>query len=138
MHAQKRGGNWKQLDVEDIASSSIAWQTSSSDIVFERRWALNLINAAFQSMHEWAVKNDKLRRYELLKPFVDGSGDQRYAEVAEELGISQNSVGKEVSRMRKRFRGILRKHVAATLSCPDTATIDDEIKQLQEILSRSD
>ena len=51
-----------------------------------------------------------------------------YREVAEVMQLSEGAVKVAVHRLRKRYRALLREHVAETVS--DESEIDDEIRHL--------
>jgi RNA polymerase sigma-70 factor (ECF subfamily) len=51
-----------------------------------------------------------------------------YADVAKDLGLTAAAARMATSRMRQRYREILREEIAQTVSSPDE--IDDEIRQL--------
>jgi len=57
-----------------------------------------------------------------------------YAEVALKLGLGESAVKSAVSRMRQRFRELVRAEVANTVETP--ASVDAEIRHLISVLSR--
>jgi len=57
-----------------------------------------------------------------------------YAAIAARLGTTEAAVQAGVSRLRKRYRAILREQIAATLDEPTDASIDAEIHDLFAVL----
>ena len=52
----------------------------------------------------------------------------RYADLGAELGMSENAVKTAVSRLRRRYRELLREEIAHTVSSP--AEVEEEIRHL--------
>ena len=61
---------------------------------------------------------------------ADSANGTALADVARQLGISENAAKVAAHRLRKRYRELLRAEVAQTLT--DPGEIDDEIRQLFE------
>ena len=59
-----------------------------------------------------------------------GSEAVPYAEVAAQLGMTEEAVQQAASRLRKRYRKALRDEIAATLDDPQEADITSEIRDL--------
>ena len=64
---------------------------------------------------------------------LTGSENIGYAKLAADLGLSSDACKMTVSRLRKRYRAILREAIADTVASP--AEIDDEIRHLFQALS---
>jgi RNA polymerase sigma-70 factor (ECF subfamily) len=66
---------------------------------------------------------------------VDGAGPAppNQQEVAARLGVPVATLRTWLSRLRQRYREILRAEVASTLS--DPGTIDDEMRYLHQVLT---
>lgn len=101
--------------------------------IFERNWALSLLECAFSRIRAEYTRAGKSLRYEQLKLILTGpSRSIPYAEVAGRLGTSEEAIATAVHRLRKRFKTVLREEVAATLA--DPADIDDEIRAMFDAL----
>jgi hypothetical protein len=73
--------------------------------------------------------------FETLSPYLPAErGLPAYAEVAQQLGLTESAVKVGVHRMRLRYRELLCAVVAQTVA--DPAEIDDEIRFLFQVLSR--
>lgn len=69
-----------------------------------------------------------------MSPCLTGaSEDVAYATLAADLGISSDAVKMTVSRLRKRYREVLREAIADAVASPED--IDGEIRHLFEALS---
>jgi len=83
-------------------------------------------------LEEYA-SSGKLDQFERLKGAMTGDHDRLpYAAVAAELGISEETARQAASRLRKRYRELLREEVAQTLAEPQD--VDDEIRSFFEAL----
>lgn len=134
-HAKKRGGERKIVNMDTAAAISIPDRGQvSEEAVFERQWAMTLLNAVLTKLHREYEKTDRLLEFELLKPCLTAErGATDYAALAKSLGIQPASARSSVHRLRKRFRELFRAEVANTVD--DPADVDTEIQTLIEALS---
>ena len=133
---QKRGSGAIIIPLD--ADEFFADEPSESDTpeaLFERRWALSLLDEAFERTAEEYRGSGRADLFEMINPFLSGhdSTNPRYAEVATELGISQGAVQVAIYRLRKRYRRQLETVVAETLSEP--GHLEEELRHLFEILA---
>ncbi|MBI2928084.1 MAG: sigma-70 family RNA polymerase sigma factor [Verrucomicrobia bacterium] len=137
--AQKRGGGSEVISL-DAASAEERYQLEpaderSPDKLFERRWAMTVLDQAAARLREIYAAEGKAILYDELKPFL--SGDKNvppYAEVATRLGLGEGAVKSAIHRLRLRQRELIREQVANTVST--AAEIDDEIRHLIAVLAR--
>jgi RNA polymerase sigma-70 factor (ECF subfamily) len=100
--------------------------TETPEIVFERRWALAVLEEALNRLRAAAGAADKARHFEQLNPFLSREPDEgEYAGIAAQLGMSAGAVGVAVHRLRQRYRETLRATVADTLANP--GQVDEEL-----------
>jgi RNA polymerase sigma factor (sigma-70 family) len=136
--AQKRGGGRRGLTL-DFESAAGRYQMepvhdATADRLFERDWALELIQQTFGRLAAEWQEQGKTKQFAALGKFLVGSsGDATYAAVGVELGMSEGAVKTAVHRLRGRFRQLLCEHVSATLENDDV--LEDEIRQLFAALS---
>ncbi|MDB6033533.1 MAG: hypothetical protein JWM16_3871 [Verrucomicrobiales bacterium] len=131
--AQKRGGQAKVFSLDaQTAEERYRLEPSdamSADKIYERRWALTLLDhslAKLQREYEAAGKGDE---FEQMKIFLSGDRSQfPYAELAPKLGLSEGALKVAVHRLRKRYREILRAEIAGTVS--SASEVDGEIRYL--------
>lgn len=137
--AQKRGGGRTPLAIDtDTAEGQYRLEPvdrHTPETLFERRWALLLLEKALARLREelkGSARSDRSLR--LAEYLTGGSSAPGYRQVAEELGMSEAAVKVAVHRLRGRFRGILRDEVAQTVNDPDK--VDDELSHLFTALER--
>ncbi len=135
-NALKRGGG------RTIESIDVEWaeggyrfepvEDETPETVFERRWALALLDRVLSSLEAEYERNGNASRFARLKPFLTGEGDDGYAAAADDIGISEGAAKVAVHRLRRRYRELLRAEVAETVGCEEL--VDDELRALREAL----
>ena len=63
---------------------------------------------------------------------IAGTGEESYAEVGAELGMSREAVKKAVQRMRHRYYELCREEVAHTMA--DPAEVEEELRYLCAVI----
>ena len=136
--ALKRGGGTRTLSI-DAADAERRYQlepvnAQTADIAFERAWAVELIERSLKTLErQWKTAGDDAQ-FQLLKGcLTTGAGGDRVA-IAEQLGISRESLRVRIHRLRAEFRQVLCSEVAETLGREDL--LEDEINLLFLALSR--
>jgi RNA polymerase sigma factor (sigma-70 family) len=136
--AQKRGGGQFLIPL-DVATAETSCGIEPADdvtpeTIFERRWALTLLEQVLRRLREEHVRDGKEKLFEQLKPtLTEASRAVRYAEMAVQLGASEGAVKVAVHRLRQRYRELLRAEIADTVASPDE--IEDEIRNLFSALA---
>lgn len=131
--AQKRGGGQIPISIDmSTAETNCHFEpvdTLTADKIFERRWAVTLLDQVLRRLREEYVASDRERLFEQLKPtLTDDSGTMRYADIAVRLGTTEGAVKVAVHRLRHRYREVLRAEIAQTVSSP--GEVDDELRNL--------
>jgi RNA polymerase sigma factor (sigma-70 family) len=131
-HAQKRGGHVRHLSL-DFESGEARLQLEAADRftpdrLFERQWALTLLDRVLQLLRAEFVKQGRERNFDLLKVYLGGPGPESYAALGVQLDMSEGAARVAVHRLRRRYREILREEISETVATPDE--IDDEIRNL--------
>lgn len=107
----------------------------SAEAIFERRWAIAMLDRVLKQLREEYVASDKATLFEYLSPFLAGDqSGEGYAGVCEILQLSAEAARVAAHRMRKRYRQILRQEIAHTTATPEE--VDDEIRHLFTALRR--
>ena len=131
--AKKRGGRQPVIPL-DAADAESACDFEPADNatpekIFERRWALALLEQVLRRLREEYTRDGKKTLFEQLKPtLTEASRAVRYADIAARLGTSEGAVKAAVHRLRRRYREILRAEIADTVA--DPGEIEDEIRNL--------
>jgi len=136
--AQKRGGNLKKFSLDfrtaEEAYHREPWTDLTPEKIFDRQWAIDLLNLVLSRLADEYAKSGKAQLFERLRPALTGDAQGiGYAELAAEIGISADALKMAVSRLRKRYRELLRQNIADTVASPED--VDDEIRRLFAALS---
>src|SRR6185503_15019375 len=106
----------------------------SPERIFERHWALAVLERALVRMREEYATAGNARHFELLKKFLTNDpGHKARGGVAEELNVSAGSVDATLQRMRLRYRELVRGEIADTVA--GSGDIDEETRWLVATLS---
>ncbi len=109
--------------------------STTPERLFERRWALTLLDHVLNRLRRENDDASKSRHFEVMKPFLlkQPDAEQKYRDAAVKLGITEAAFKVAVHRMRQRYRELLREEIARTV--PDADHVDDEIRSLFVALS---
>jgi RNA polymerase sigma-70 factor (ECF subfamily) len=136
----KRGGGAtpESLDAENAGSPALEVADGASppdDTVFDRAWALAVMDRALNSLAAEFASEGKADQFTALKPWLAGDAQTlRQSQAAAQLGLGESAVKVAIHRLRKRFRELIRAEVAQTVD--DAAEVDTELKYLVEVLVR--
>jgi RNA polymerase sigma factor (sigma-70 family) len=135
--AVKRGEGRRPVPLEELRSGERSdlepADTLSPDRIYERRWALTVLDQVFARLkNEYgAAKNARL--FDCLKELLAGeSGKPSQAKIANELGMTENAVKQAFHRFRQRYQLLLREEIAHTVAVP--GDIEDELRHLIAVL----
>jgi RNA polymerase sigma-70 factor (ECF subfamily) len=136
--AEKRGGGKTVISLDETAGEDRyrhePIEVMDAEKLYERRWALTLLEQARERLKEEYRTGGKAELYERLQLFGSGANDTpAYAEVAPTLGLSESGLRSAVHRMRQRYGELVREEVAQTVSSP--AEVDEEIRYLIRVVS---
>jgi RNA polymerase sigma-70 factor (ECF subfamily) len=131
--AARRGGGRVAIPIDALAAESRFGGEPAHDLtaerLFERRWALTLLDRVLAGLDAEMARSDKRVLYERLRPALAGDDEApRYLLVADELGLSVGAVKMAAHRLRARYRQRLRDEIGRTVA--DPSEIDAEIRDL--------
>jgi len=136
--ALKRGGQTKVVSLDDAnAAERYALESTegmAADVVYDRRWALTLLEQAWDRLREECQASGKLPLFDHLRATQDGGTDvPPYEVLAPSLNMTEAALKSAMFRLRARFRELLRHEVAQTVSEPKD--VDAESRYLLKVLS---
>jgi RNA polymerase sigma-70 factor (ECF subfamily) len=136
--AQKRGGGAVHVPI-DTASDETRYGLEPAHLdtpekLFERRWAITLLDRVLERLRDEHVKAGKAEWFEQLKPCLTAEkAALGYAELGARVGLSEGAVKVAVHRLRQRYRELLRSEIAETVDSP--GEVDEELRHLFTALS---
>lgn len=122
--AAKRGGG-RVIESYDQALAEQCYDvepmdTNTPEQLFDRAWATTLLNGVTEALRMEFASRGQESVFDALQQFIAwNAGDESYADVAARLGKSVGDIKVTVHRMRKRYRALLEKTVADTVTTPE-------------------
>jgi RNA polymerase sigma factor (sigma-70 family) len=135
----KRYETGPHIPLEDCSSQDVAdfelAETWSADRLYERHWALAVLEQTIARLESEYRGAGNAPVFDRLKEFLVGErGRPTQAEIAIELGMTENAVKQAFHRFRQRYRVLLREEIAHTVAQP--GDIEDELRHLVSVLRR--
>jgi RNA polymerase sigma-70 factor (ECF subfamily) len=135
--AWKRGGRAEVVSLDEDVEDRYRFEPAdrlTPDEIYERRWALTLMEHALGRLSQEFADGGREREFEELQGFLTGETPKvPYRDVASRLGSSEAAVKMSVHRLRQRFGALLREEIAQTVSSPDD--VDDEVRHLLGVVA---
>ncbi len=139
--ALKRGAGAAPLSIdEDSAERMFQAEdtaTPTPEAAYEKQCALALLSTTLARLAAEQVEEGKGAQFELFRPLLaplGGEAESGHETIAAKLGLSAEASRAVLSRLRKRFRQLLRDTVADTLAEPSAASVDEELDALRAAL----
>lgn len=137
-HAAKRGGQHVIISLDDQSAEERYVREPSHhatpEIVFEQSWALTVIDSVLRQLRSEYAEAGKSALFEAIHSYMEGDGDNTYAEIAVKLQVTEGAVKMAVLRLRESFRKALRTEIAKTVANADE--IEDELQHLFNCLAK--
>lgn len=138
-HAEKRGGGVKPVSIDQSEAeeryASIPVTSESPDLLFDRRWALSLLERIFTELRSEFVTAGKAELFDALSPALAwNSGGGSYRDLAARTGMSESALRVAVYRLRRRYGALMRRLVEDTV--PTSEDADDEMQFLLSAVRR--
>jgi RNA polymerase sigma factor (sigma-70 family) len=135
--AKKRGGGEAPISLDTVEGERRyqleAPQALGPDQLYQRRWALTLLDRVLEQLRAEQLERGKGAFFERVRGFLTSEGAPGSTEaVAAELGTTPGALKTAVSRLRGRYRELLCAEIAETVEDPREA--EDEIRGLLAVL----
>jgi RNA polymerase sigma factor (sigma-70 family) len=135
--AIKRGEGQRLIPLEDLRERERigfdASETLAADQIYERRWALSVLDHALTRLGDEHRAAGTTRLFDQLqKSLTDEPDRPSPADTAHEFGMTESAVRQASYRLRQRYRQVLREEIAQTVMLP--GDIDDELRHLIAVL----
>jgi RNA polymerase sigma factor (sigma-70 family) len=99
----------------------------TADRIYERRWALTLLEQVLTRLEGEYRSAGNAKLFDCLQEFLsDEPGRRSQADVATELGMTENAVKQAFHRLRQRYRQLLRDEIAQTVAV--AGDVEDEVR----------
>jgi RNA polymerase sigma factor (sigma-70 family) len=131
-HARKRGSGREAMRLEfgeaETRYSLEPAHEMTAEKMFERQWALTVLELALKDLGEQSARNGKERHFSRLKGFLAGGTASAYREAGDELGLNEGAVRVMVHRLRRKYRELVRGQIRMTVGSADD--VEDEVRHL--------
>ena len=133
----KRGKGQQPVPLEELAAIGRAdiepADHLSADRIYERRWALTLMEEVLRRLRDEYVMAGNAELFDLLKQLLpDEPGAPSRAEIALQLGMTDNALRQSFHRFRQRYQLLLREEISHTVAV--ASDIEDELRHLIRVL----
>lgn len=133
---QKRGGGYCLISLDEDRGEEAYRQEPITDLtpekLFDRRWAIALLELTLQRLEEEAAQAGKSPLFQALKGMITGGGEAGdYAIIARQMGLSEGSLRVAAHRLRQRYRELLIEEITNTVSHP--REINEELAYLMSV-----
>ncbi len=130
---EKRGGGSTAVSFDwESAETGLKLEIAderSPDRLFDREWALALLRKALEELAEVSRAEGSGAQFEVLKPCLTADSARiAYADLANDLGMTEGATRVAVHRLRKRYRRILTDQISRTLASPES--VEEEMQSL--------
>jgi RNA polymerase sigma factor (sigma-70 family) len=105
----------------------------SADRLYERRWAVTLMEQVLNRLKDEYRAAGNAALFDSLKQLLpDEPGAPSRAEIAAQLGMTENALRQAFHRFRHRYQVLLREEIANTVAI--ASDIEDELRHLISVL----
>lgn len=136
---QKRGGGQSLLSLDDNdldVESMIGAVDGTEDEVFDRDWAVHLLQRTMQALRSELAARGKEDHFEHLHRFLTTDvGPGQYEQLGDQLGMTIGAAKVAVHRLRARYRDLLLASVGETVAVPGEAR--EEAHYLLSVLRKT-
>ena len=133
----KRGGGHCNIPLDfAVAETQCALDANSgltAEQSYDKQWAMILLDRVMERLQTEFFTKGKSEHFTELKGYIVGADSETtYAHVAKRLNMTEAAAKKAGSRLRQRYREILRQEISQTVSEPED--IDEEMRNLFIVL----
>jgi RNA polymerase sigma factor (sigma-70 family) len=131
--AKKRWGGGSPISIDRLTAEGRygrePMHNLTAERIYERQWTLTLLENVLERLAAEMNQAGKARQFEALRPALLGEAERTpYGKIAAELGLTEEAARAAASRLRRRYRELVREEVKSTLD--DPSDLDEEIRSL--------
>jgi RNA polymerase sigma factor (sigma-70 family) len=133
----KRGKGQQLIPLEELRANERGEMEPadplSADRLYERRWALTLMEQVLRRLKDEYCTAGNAALFDSLKQLLpDELGAPSRAEIALQLGITDNALRQAFHRFRQRYQLLLREEIGHTVAV--ASDVEDELRHLISVL----
>ena len=133
----KRGQGQRLVSLEELTAQERANMEPADHLtaerLYERRWALTLMEQVLRRLKDEYQTAGNVELFDCLKQLLpEEPGAPSRAEIAAQLGMTENAVRQALHRFRQRYQLLLREEISHTVAI--ASDIEDELRHLITVL----
>jgi RNA polymerase sigma-70 factor (ECF subfamily) len=135
--AIKRGKGQRLIPLEGLRADERTEMEPAdpvtAELIYERRWASTVLEHVLSRLKDEYHAAGNATLFDLLKELLpDEPGSPSQAEIAAQLGMTENALRQAFYRFRQRYQSLLREEIAHTVATP--GDIEDELRHLIAVI----
>jgi RNA polymerase sigma-70 factor (ECF subfamily) len=135
--AIKRGKGQRLVPLEELRAENWAEMEPANpvtaEVIYERRWASTVLERVLNLLKDQYRAAGNTALFDSLKQLLPDEPDApSQADIAVQLGITENAVRQAFHRFRQRYQLLLREEIAHTVATP--GDIEDELRHLISVV----
>jgi RNA polymerase sigma factor (sigma-70 family) len=136
--AIKRGKGQRLIPLEGLSADERFLMEPADPVtaeqIYERRWASTLLDHVLSRLKDEYQAAGNAALFSSLKQLLpDEPGAPSQADIAAQLGMTENAVRQAFHRFRRRYQLLLREEIAHTVATP--RDIEDELRHLISVVA---
>lgn len=135
----KRGGKDQIVSIDELNADGRYLNEPATNLtpekLFDRRWALRVIQQAMERLQEEYERANMKGEFAAIQPHLTGDANGCCADLARRLNRTEEATRTLLTRMRKRWRDLIRAVIADTVS--DVEQVEEELRDLLAVLRES-
>ena len=137
--AQKRGGGCEFISLNQPIGEEGYLLEPVDELtpieVFDRRWAQGILRTALDRLRQEYATRGQAALFDVLQDYQPREpGGRSYAQLGEDLGMTEAAVKGAVHQMRQRHGELLREEIAQTVTRPEE--INEELRHFRALLGK--
>jgi RNA polymerase sigma factor (sigma-70 family) len=133
----KRGKGQQPVPLDELSNAERSDMEPADHLtaerVYERRWALTLMDQVLRRLKDEYTMAGNAALFDSLKQLLpDELGAQSRAEIATQLGMTDNALRQAFHRFRYRYQLLLREEISHTVAI--ASDVEDELRHLIAVL----
>jgi len=135
--AIKRGKGERLIPMEELHTEERSGvepaDTLTADRIFERRWASTLLDRVLSRLEEkYRARGNAALFDSFSQLLADEPGSPSQADIAAQLGMTENAVSQAFYRFRQSYQSLLREEIAHTVAT--LSDIENELRYLIAVI----
>jgi RNA polymerase sigma-70 factor (ECF subfamily) len=135
--AIKRGKGERLIPLEELRTEERGDMEPSDPLtaerIYERRWASTLLDRVLSRLEEKYRTRDNSALFDSFNQLLaDEPGRPSQADIAAQLGMTENAVSQAFHRFRQSYQSLLREEIAHTVATP--GDIEEELRYLIAVI----